>query len=153
MRITQLDEERDRNIAVKSLRDAINQHAQEQTTNTQVLKNHTGQIKSISDSIRGISGRLESTVEEQKKIMAPIRNLKSKVESALGEVDFPIKKTIIAQNVWCHEKENLDKIGELLINKSLNLHDVKIVKIVCKTGREGKSGVVKIELESEADVK
>ena len=79
--------------------------------------------------------------------------MKSQVEGMLGDVDFPVKRTIVAQNVWCEEGEDLNKIASAIVNKGLKLPRIKIKNVMRKSGWESGSGLLKIELESESDVK
>ena len=55
----------------------------------------------------------------QERALGPIQNIKRKIEETLGDVDYPVNKTLIGQNVWHRENENLDKVAEFIINKTL----------------------------------
>ena len=147
------DESKKREDEVKSIRNHIAQHSREGASNVQLLKTHGDQLKSLDNSVKGINSRIDTVIEEHKQMAAPMENLRSKVENALGEIDFPVNKTIVAQNVWYTEGENLDKIVELIVNTTLELPDVTVRKIERKSGFEKGSGLLKIELGSENDVK
>ena len=61
--------------------------------------------------------------------------------------------TIVTQNVWCEEEEDLNKIASAIVNKGLKLPRIKIKNVMRKSRWESGSGLLKIELESESDVK
>ena len=95
-----------------------------------------------------------TTVETgQQQIQQPLEELKGKVETIAGPIEFPIAKTLIAQDVWYKEGEDLDKVCSTIINKALDLPMVKIIRCERKNGWEKGSGLVKIELENSSDIK
>ena len=69
----------------------------------------------------------------------------------LGDEEFPIKQTLVTQNVWCSESEDLTKVAETILYKALkfNMNDVHIVRVLHKSGWEkGVVVLVKIERQS-----
>ena len=100
-----------------------------------------------------MTGRLDAVAEDQQKIVGPLQHLKTRVEEAVGGVDFPVKKTIVGQKVWFQEGENLEKVAELIIHKTLELPEIQIVKVERKSGQETGSGLIKIELQDASDVR
>ena len=106
----------------------------------------------MTENLRGINGRLDSAIEDQRALSAPLKQLNDKVNEALGPVVFPVKSTIVAQNVWYKEGEDLDKIASLIVHQTLNLKEIKILRVERKSGKESGSGLLKIELESPQDV-
>ena len=71
----------------------------------------------------------------------------------LGDVDFAPKKTLVAQNVWYKEDEDLYKVVATIIHKVLNLPNISIVNTVRKSGWESGAGLIKKEVESAEQVK
>ena len=69
-----------------------------------------------------------------------------------GGTDFPIHKTIVAQNVWYEENEDLLKVAQTIIHKALNLPNIGIRKVTWKSGQRTGKGLVKIELLNDVDV-
>ena len=57
------------------------------------------------------------------------------------------------QNVWYHQDEDLPKVCSTIIHEALNLLEIKIVQCEHKSGWETGTGLVKIELESNNEVK
>ena len=61
---------------------------------------------------------------------------------------------MVAQNVWYREGEDLNKVANTLIYKALGMSDdIKIVRVLRKSGKNTRSGLIKIELDSENSVK
>ena len=69
--------------------------------------------------------KLENNPAEQS---APLENLKSHVEEMIGDIDFPVSKTIVAQNVVYSEGENLQDLASDLIHNAMELPEVFVVK-------------------------
>ena len=109
------DESKIQSEEVNKLMNRVNQHATEQSGNTQVINTHGGQIKSLSDLVKGIRNKLDSVMDQQQQMQQPIQKMKQKLENTLGEIDFPVKHTIVAQNVWFTEGEDLNKIVNLIL--------------------------------------
>ena len=65
---------------------------------------------------------------------------------------FALEKTIVAQNMWYKEDEDLNRVASTIINKALNLPEVKIVDVEHKSGKAKGKGLVKIELENKDTV-
>ena len=146
------DETAKREKSIKSLKDAIDRHTVEQAANLKVINSHSGQLKTLNNSVKVITGRLDSAVEDHRNLVKPIESLKVKMEGVLGEVNFPVNTTVVGQNVWYRPNKDLNKVVELIINKTLNLPEVKIVRVERKTGFESNAGLIKMGLETEGDV-
>ena len=74
--------------------------------------------------------------EEQLKVSVPLNEIRQKVESTLGSIEFPIKRTLIAQNVWYKEGEDLMQIVKTIIHKALGLPEVPIHRTKRKSGQK-----------------
>ena len=53
---------------------------------------------------------------------------------------FVLEKTIVAQNMWYKEDEDLNRVASTIINKALNLPEVKIVDVERKSGKGKRKG-------------
>ena len=136
----------------RDVQEQLKLQAEELKPNTQAIKKHDKQITTLDENFKGIMAKVDELFSNRERLAAPLENLKSKVESALGEVNFPVKKTIVAQNVWFDEDEDLGKKVELIINRTLELPDIKIVNIERKSSFKG-VGLVRVELESNEHLK
>ena len=146
------DEVHKRTIVINDIKQTINQQASSQTSTAKIVNTHSDQIRTLNDSVRRISRRLDQTIEDQRMQAIPVQQLKVKVEESLGEIDFPIRKTLIAQGVWYRENEDLDKVAVLIIS-TLGIDDVKVVKTCRMSGKESGSGTVKIKVGTENELK
>ena len=147
------DEVTNRDVAITEVREQVKQQGAAQVNVIQSLKTHSTSIRSLSDNVKAVNGRMDKILEEQSCLKQPVNELKKKVDEVLGETSFPIKKTIVGQSVWYKEGEDLNKIAELIINKTLELPHVKITRVERKTGFDSGFGLIKMELETEGMVK
>ena len=85
--------------------------------------------------------------------MEPLQNLKTQVQDMIGGLEFPIKRTVVAQNVRCTEDEDLQQVASDIIHKALELPNIVIVRTEHKSGWESGAGLVKIEVETNGDLK
>ena len=122
------DETQNRKAEVKELRTELNQKASKAMHNLQLLKTQAGELKTIKESMKGLNSQLDIVDESQKKAEKPVHELKKLVNEALGATEFPVKNILVAQNVWCDEHENLDKVASTIIHKALSLPDIRIVR-------------------------
>ena len=128
-----VDERKDRTSQVKDIRENLNQKAKELLHNANLIKNHSSEIKNLKDSVTALSNKAGAEVE----------------------TEFPVKHTIVAQNVWYEENEDLQKIASTLLFRAMNLNpsEVGVVRVERKSGQASGSGLVKIELRSNEEVK
>ena len=113
----------------------------------------TAQVKAVKEQVKGIQGKIDELDNQHSAAVAPITEIKSQVEEMLGQVDFPVKKTIMAQNVWYTIDKDIYKTASTIINKALELPAIKIVKVVQKSGQDTGAGLLKIELDCANSVK
>ena len=64
----------------------------------------------MDENFHKIERKMEELNNSHTAATGPIAEIKSQVEEVLGNIDFPVKKTIVAQNVWWTKNEDLDKI-------------------------------------------
>ena len=138
---------------VASLKSALAQQSTEHNGMVQVVKAHGSQLRNMGETLKGVNNSIDIALEEQWKLVTPIQNMKMKMDEALGKVNFPMKKTIVCQNVWYRSDEDLSKVAKLIMNTTLELPEIKIVKVEQKSGFNSDVGLIKIELESEEAVK
>ena len=137
----------------KEIQKNLDFYATAQSSTANVVNTHGENLRTLNDSVRGISERLDKVMDDQSHVMVPLQNLKERVEQSLGNVEFPQKKTVVCQNVWYTEGEDLNKVVELIINTTLELPEIKVLNIKRMSGRESGSGTLKVELESVDAVK
>ena len=85
---------------------------------------------------------------------SPLKRVAAKLESDDCR-EFEVSRTLVAQNIWYRENEDLQKVMSTILHKALKIpkDDVKIVCALRKSGKKTGSGLVKIELESAEQVK
>ena len=138
---------------IVALKCILTQQSTDHSGTVQIVKVHGSQLKNINEMLKGVNNRIDMALEEQQKLNALIQNMKMKMDEALGAVDFPVKKMLVCQNVWHKQDEDLMKVAKLIVNTTLELPDIKILNVECKSGFKGNAGLVKIEIESENVVK
>ena len=146
------DDRKTNQCAIREVKETMKEQFKGFSSHTNVVNSQSGQIKTLEDTVRNVSVRLDVAIEEQGQISAPLQNMKTRIDEVLGNIDFPVKKTIVAQNVWYKENEDLFAIAKLIIHDTLDLPDIKIIRCECKSGTESGSGLIKIELENTSDV-
>ena len=147
------DETKNRQTAVSAIKEDLKERAKESAQNLTLLKMNLMQVKYVSDGLTSLRMKVDLLEEKQKDINKPLEELKTKIEDKLGHIEFPVKNTIVGQNMWYKEDENLEAVASLIINKTLELEDIKIVRVMRKSGWKNGSGLIKIELESSNAVK
>ena len=147
------DETENRISANKALKNEIIERGKEISSNVQVLKSHGAEIRGLKEDSRQVRQRCEELREEQLKVSVPLNEIRQKVESTLSSIEFPIKRTLIAQNIWYKEGEDLMQIVKTIIHKALGLPEVPIHRTERKSGQKTGSGLIKIELASKDDVR
>ena len=148
-----LDETQDRQTAVNALKNEIVERSVENQNTLQLVKTQTAQMKTVKELVKGIQGKIDELDNQHSAAVAPITEIKSQVEEMLGQIDYPVKKTIMAQNVWYAADEDIYKTASTIINKALELPAIKIVKVVRKSGQDTGAGLLKIELDCADSVK
>ena len=145
------DETRDKKEAMNQLKTEMNERAIEATNNVKVMKTHSAEIKKVNDSVNRLQTKVDKLAETE--IIGPLKKLKADVEEKVGNIEFPIKTTIVGQNVWYREDEDLEKVAETIIHKGLELPEIHIIRVTRKSGKEKGKGLIKIELNSNDEVK
>ena len=79
--------------------------------------------------------------------------MKAQLDTTLEPGTFPVKTTLVAQNVWYSEGENLEEKASLIIHKALNFPQIATKRVECKSGWKTGSGLIKIELHIQKDLK
>ena len=147
------DEVQDWKNALDALHSAITEQGQEMSNNLQIVKGHSSEIKSLKDSMKTMHGQIDKVAEDQRASVLPLQQLQQDITETVGITEYPIKCTIVAQCVWYRENEDLEKVASVIIHKGLGLSDVKIVRVVRKSGKDSGQGLVKIEVSSEEELK
>ena len=110
-------------------------------------------MKDVGEKMKKVNVKLDELESKQSSALQPMNKLKDQVHELLGNVKFPVKKTVVAQGVWYEENEDFFKVASTIINKSLELADVTVVNVERKSGWESGAGLLKIELKSADEVK
>ena len=131
----------------------MNERVKEMTNNATVLNTHGQELRSMRDSVNNLGIRMNEVMEQNKEIRCAIGEMKKQLQEEFSQIneenaEFPVKKTLIAQNVWYRDDEDLNKVAVTLIHKALNLPNIKIVRTARKSGKNTGKGLVKIELET-----
>ena len=147
------DEKNQRSYDIAAIKSEFTERTREQTQNLQLIKNQSSQIKNVTDGLKTIRNQVDKLEEAHKQVDAPMKELKGEVESMLGNVEFPVKRTIVAQHVWYKEGEDLFAVADLIVKKTLELDEITICNVAHKSGWESGSGLLKIELSSPDEVK
>ena len=146
------DEMKNREKIQKDLKSELMEQARELTNNAQLLVKQSGEIKSLKDDVTHTRQQLKSIAEEQVKLKSPLCELNNRINSVTEPVEFPIKTTLVAQNIWYSEEEDMLQKSRTLTHSTLNLPQIRIVRAVHKSGWKSGAGLVKIELGSEQDL-
>ena len=107
----------------------------------------------ILNTVSAVSNRLDLIEAKQETLNEPINDLKKQIEETFGEMEYPVKHTIVAQHVWYEEGENLSEIASEIIHNNLELPNVIIVRCERKSGWDSGHGLIKVEVESEDQLK
>ena len=111
-----------------------------------------GEIQSLNDKMTKMSEDFQGIKKDCEELKIPVTNLSKQVSELTGETEFAVKRMIVAQKVWYREDEDFDKVASVIIHTGLNLPEIKIQRVVRKSGRNRGSGLLKIELETEENV-
>ena len=147
------DEAAERVISINKLKADVNEKLSQVDRNLKTYQAHSAKISGLEGSIQTLRMRIDEQDQNQIELKMPLENLKRDVEETLGGVNFPVKRTIVAQHVWCRENEDIEEVASAIIHKALGLKDLKIVAAMRKSGKPGGDGLIKIEMESNEAVK
>ena len=100
-----------------------------------------------------LTTNIAKTQEETGKVKSSLTNLKLKNQRDIKEQQYPIDRTVVAQNVWCDEGKDVVRVAETIIHKGLKLTEINIVRVIRKSGWESGKGLLKIELSSQDELK
>lgn len=102
-------------------------------------------IDSLKEDLYLELGRLESKVQ---KIEQRLTNLEERHQK---EEEFPVDKSIIVINMREEKDEDTEKKCTELIQTGLGLREMKPVRCTRLTSRDGKPGIIKVQLRSKQD--
>ena len=105
------------------------------------------------NAVAELSNKIDKVEEDQCEQTAPIKDMMEQIEDMIGGLDFPMKRTIVVQNIFYVENENLQEVAEDLIHNALELPAVTIVRTEHKSRWESRAGLVKIEVGTNAHQK
>ena len=145
------DETMNRKQEIGALKADIIEQTREMSNNAQVLNTHSTDLRNIKSELGRVDTKLNNI--EQEKIQSPLKIMKAQLDATLEPGTFPVKTTLVAQNVWNSEGENLEEKASLIIHKALNLPQIATKRVEHKSGWKTGSGLVKIELHSQEDLK
>ena len=95
---------------------------------------------------------IEHLKRVQDDINTPIATIQSTLMDAGLDGEFPVSRTLIAQNVWYRSNEDLERVAKTIIHKALDLPNINIARVERKSGSRSGKGLIKIELNSKADI-
>ena len=147
------DEKAERIKDVVDLRSDIAEHSKEIGTNVQLLKTQATEVKSIKSTVNEMKSEISRIQGRQDQMDKPIAELKQQIGQASDNTEYAVNWTIIAQNVWFKEEEDLMRVARTIIHKALGLEQVNILRAHRLNGRESGAGLVKIEVDKESSVK
>ena len=147
------DETKERTKMQKEFRIEMTDWTKEITNNVQRIKSHSGELKSCKETISKLQDKVERLGSEQERLKSPVKKLEANLKNLPTENAFEVNKTIVVQKVWYEEHEDLGKVASAIINKALDLPDIKIVRVERKSGKNTGKGLLKIELEDSECVK
>ena len=107
----------------------------------------------VNEAVATVTVRVDALETAQVDTIQPVQELKARVEDMLGEVAFPVNRTIVAQNVKFEENEDLSNVAGDIIHNALELPNIVILRTQRKSGWEKGAGLIKIELETNEAVK
>ena len=147
------DEQTNRETAIANLKTALTDKAKDLSKAVAVSKKHGVEIKGLQTAMTTVQKKVEETSKQQEAEKLANLEIKKELSEMVGNIQFPVKRTIVAQQVWYHDNEDLDKVASIIIHDGLNFTDVNIVRVERKSGRGRGTGLIKIELDSEESVK
>ena len=123
-------------------------------TNSLKTVNENGQnlsktVKRVQEDIKANKSRLTACELQVNELQETTKNKSTNVD----EEEFPVSKTIVLQNVLYTEPENIMKVARGVIHKCLGLSNVGIVKAKRISVRADGTGLVKVLVKSEDDLR
>ena len=79
--------------------------------------------------------------------------MKKQINEALGTSKFAVHRTIVVQKVQYADGEDVMKVASQIIHDTLNLNNVNMLHAEHKSGQKTGSGLLKIEVSSEEEVR
>ena len=140
------DEAEARKQCDSKMNSEMNDRKKEISNNVHVLKCHYSDIKQLSKDVRENKQAVE-------KLEKPMKEMKQQLKRVTGDTEYPVQCTVVAQWVWYEENENILDVTKLIVNETLNLNQVNVIRAERKSGQHTGSGLVKIEVGSEDEVK
>ena len=151
------DETKNRLEQEKCLTEEIGERKKEIGNTVNVLKSHYSDIKEIRSNAQDLSNRVSAVETNQSNTTFSADMVQSQLDSHLKDIGvmstFPVHRTVIAQRVWYEEDEDILEVTKSIIHSALSLPQVQIVRAERKSGQRTGSGLVKIEVQDEKDVK
>ena len=141
---------------MKKIGDEMIQQTNEITHCGNLIQGQSTEIKMLKDSVKSTDVRLKQTEAVCKKLSDSVNVLqRSSSSESVTAKEFPLQSTVVAQNVWCADSEDIMKVTTTIINKALDLQpeNIQVVRAVRKSSWETGSGLIKIELRSNEEVK
>ena len=139
----------------KEVRQLLDEKSRELSNSVSVIKGHGTEIKGIQSDVKTFQTRIKKIEDEHNELKEPMRQMKNHLcnVNSEREQEFSVSKTLVAQNVWFQEDEDIDKVASTIIHKALNLPDIKVVRSVHKSGQKSGKGLIKIKLDSNDSIK
>ena len=142
------DEKTERLKNENEIRAALKDRTVEMGDNVEIIKTQVAEMRNVKESVTALQTRVSLIDKNQQDMKVPITELRGKIKAVCGPIEFPTEATLVAQNVWCTDEENLHEVASVIIHKALNVPHIKILCCERKSGEPGGSGLIKIELEN-----
>ena len=136
----------------KQLKEELNDKMKEILNVVQKTRTQSEELKNVKMGISQTQCEIKELQDQHAAMKIPVMEIKTQIEMVTGSIEYPVNRTVVAQRVWCEENEDIEKVARTIINKALNLPDVCIVRAIRKSGKPNGTGLIKIELQTEADV-
>jgi hypothetical protein len=142
-------------IRSDSLSDVMNMLRELKASQESLKNSIEGKLKSITDTI---AGKIDSLRDDffmelsnlDKKVLKIEERLET-LENHVKEEEFPVERTVIIINLREEEDKNADVQCKELVERGLGLKD--ITPVACKRliSRDGKTGIIKLQLKTLQD--
>ena len=117
------------------------------------LSGMRGDLERVKSEVGNLRGAFEdkfSSLEERVLALELNKNVEPKEEN---KGPFPIDTTCVVTGIPFEESEDLSEKCSELIRRGLELDDIEVVNMACVRRREGRPGVIKIEVSSKVQKK
>ena len=121
------------------------------------------QLKSLwyrSNELEYSNSLIRTQIAESKIVKSQVNKLESAVHNLQNNTsappkEFPVERTLVAQNVWYREDEDLEKVASTIIHHALNFtnEEITIKNVMQKSGWKSGFGLLKIELSDSDQLK